>query len=507
MMRSSALARHGEAMKIGLPRKFIALVGTAALVVAGCSASGDRVADTAPSARAGTAPNTAPPSTAAPTTDAAASGFADEVLPIIQDNCASCHTGDGSGASHMAMDTVGQLVPAANFIANAVGERYMPPWPASDAGLPFHDNRRLSDEQIQSIVDWAKASAKVDLPEDTPVVPTRVNAAGVEPDVTMTGEPYRGTLDLPDDYRCRIYDPSLPETSYLQGLEFIGDQEPVVHHALVFASTADARDAANQADAADVGPGFNCTNFVDFGVGTTTLVNSWAPGQVPLTFPKDTGIEMGAGDFFVVQIHYHYGSTTMDLPPDQSTLVADFADDATIAAAGGSLDPLTLTVLTPPAEIPCAPGVEGPLCDRATAILDSLETLAGDEAGEIEITAEQALAAYDGILEECGMTSTDVAAMTDGTARAWCTYPAVPGRIVSLWGHMHSLGSSFRMTLNPGEPDEPTDDVVLTADDTLLIECSWDRSLDAHGAEPRYILWAEGTFDEMCYSQVVVRPL
>jgi hypothetical protein len=226
-----------------------------------------------------------------------------------------------------------------------------------------------------------------------------------------------------------------------------------------------------------------------------------------------------------VQIHYHYGSTTMDLPPDQSTLVADFADDATIAAAGGSLDPLTLTVLTPPAEIPCAPGVEGPLCDRATAILDSLETLAGDEAGEIEITAEQALAAYDGILEECGMTSTDVAAMTDGTARAWCTYPAVSGRIVSLWGHMHSLGSSFRMTLNPGEPGErvlldiprwdydwqllyfPTDDVVLTADDTLLIECSWDRSLDAHGAEPRYILWAEGTFDEMCYSQVVVRPL
>lgn len=526
-------------MQTRVTRSFGAVLGVLALVVGACSTGSGGTASTdaqanestsssAPESSATSSPTaesstSAVPATASPTTEQPFNAFIDEVLPIIQDNCASCHTGDGSGATHMPMNTVGQIIAGSTFIATAVSDRYMPPWPASDAGLPFHSNRRLSDEQVDSIVGWAQANVESGLPDDTPVVPTRTISASIEADVTMRGEPYRGSLERPDDYRCQIYDPALDSTSYLQGLEFIGDQKPVVHHSLVFAATADARDAANAADAAEPGPGFNCTNFVNFDTGTTTLVNSWAPGQDPLSFPADTGFQMGAGDFFVVQIHYHYGSSTVDLPADQSTLMADFADEATIAAAGGSLDPLTLTVYTPPAEIPCTAGVEGPLCDRGAAMLADIETLFGADASQLGITEQQAIAYFDDNLRDCGMDPAEVATMTDGTARAWCSYPAEPGRIVSLWGHMHSLGASFRLTLNPGEPDErilldipkwdyawqllyfPTEDVTVTADDTLLIECSWDRSLDAHGAEPRYILWAEGTFDEMCYSQVVVR--
>jgi hypothetical protein len=100
----------------------------------------------------------------------------------------------------MPMDNVGQLVAGAGFIAGAISERFMPPWPASDAGLDFHGDRRLTDQQIQRVVEWVEGGAVVDVPENTPVVPTRRSYEPVEPDVTMTGAPYRGTLDLVDDY-------------------------------------------------------------------------------------------------------------------------------------------------------------------------------------------------------------------------------------------------------------------------------------------------------------------
>ena len=73
------------------------------------------------------------------------------------------------------------------------------------------------------------------------------------------------------------------------------------------------------------------------------------------------------------------------------------------------------------------------------------------------------------------------------------------------------------MTLNPGTPDEtilldiPTwnfewqlnyplvEPVTVKRGDTLRIECTWDRSLK-YTSEPRYLLFSEGTEDEMCFS-------
>ena len=45
----------------------------------------------------------------------------------------------------------------------------------------------------------------------------------------------------------------------------------------------------------------------------------------------------------------------------------------------------------------------------------------------------------------------------------------------------------------------------MKAGDTIRVECSWDRSLMPN-PEPRYVTWAEGTEDEMCYSAVTSRP-
>ena len=90
---------------------------------------------------------------------------------------------------------------------------------------------------------------------------------------------------------------------------------------------------------------------------------------------------------------------------------------------------------------------------------------------------------------------------------------------MSVFGHLHEIGTAFRMTLNPGTASEtvildiptwsfewqlgytPSEEIVIDRGDTVRIECWWDRSLSTND-EPRYIVWAEGTGDEMCYSAI-----
>ncbi len=409
----------------------------------------------------------------------------------------------------MPMNKASQVAKGASFISTAVSTAYMPPWPAGDGDVAFHGDRRLSDEQIRKIVDWANAGAVLDVADDTALVPTRIAYEPIEADVTMVGQPYRGSLVDTDDYHCQVYDPQLSSESYLQGLEVLPDQTAIVHHALVFAVPAQQRQRVQSVDDATAEPGFPCGGL---GIGGRMgqLITSWAPGQAPTAFPEDTGVRMSPSDFLVMQIHYHYDAAKLELPPDESALAVDFASAEAIAEG---LDPLELTLYLAPAEIPCTDGLVGPLCDRAAAVVD-LQTRANALGGFVA----------DGLLAQCGQSATDFATMTTGVVTATCDLPAAPGQVVSLWGHMHELGASYRMVLNPGTDSErvlldipkwdfdwqllynPVDDIVLAPGDIIRVECTWDRSLHDYGAEPRYILWSEGTADEMCYSQIVTRP-
>jgi hypothetical protein len=449
----------------------------------------------------------------------AADGFASSVLTIMQDKCASCHTGNGPGTGHLRLDTAKDVAAAAKGISTAVTNRVMPPWPASNKGLSFKANRSLSDKELNAVVAWANGGAALDVAPTTPVVPAKQVVTPLKRDAVMKGLPYKGSTAMGDDYHCQIYDPKLTKASFLQGMDLEPDQTKVVHHGLLFHAKAASRPQAEALDAAEPANGWTCFGFPSLGRGgrggggDLTQIMSWGPGQAPEVLPADTGVAMEAGDYFVMQVHYHYEAETDSLPPDESSLVVDFASDAALAAAGGKLAPVTLSLYLGAAEIPCASTQSGPLCDRSAAV-EKLVGSFGPFAGFIA----------NGLLAQCGGKVEDFAAMTTGVASSKCDLPAHPGEIVSVWGHEHEIGSTFRMTLNPGTPNEkiildipqwsfqwqlnyyPTEKIVLKASDTIRVECSWDRSRAKSGAEPRYITWSEGTNDEMCFSQIVTRP-
>ena len=126
----------------------------------------------------------------------------------------------------------------------------------------------------------------------------------------------------------------------------------------------------------------------------------------------------------------------------------------------------------------------------------------------------------DFFLNQCGATVSDFASMTDGTAWSTCDLRVRnPGRIYAVYGHMHELGQSIRLTLNPDTPEErvlldiadwdfewqfgysPLEDIIIESDDTIRVDCAWNRERGQSEAVG-YILWSDGTGDEMCFSSI-----
>ena len=93
--------------------------------------------------------------------------------------------------------------------------------------------------------------------------------------------------------------------------------------------------------------------------------------------------------------------------------------------------------------------------------------------------------------------------------------------IVAAGPHMHLLGRSLKMTLNPGREDAKViidvpnynfDDqsaiflktpIAVNPGDTIRVECTFDPTLrqkipQLKSLEPRYVTWGEGSSDEMC---------
>jgi hypothetical protein len=101
-----------------------------------------------------------------------------------------------------------------------------------------------------------------------------------------------------------------------------------------------------------------------------------------------------------------------------------------------------------------------------------------------------------------------------------------PMTVLAAAGHMHLLGRQIKLEVNPDTPEARTvlnikvwdfDDqgarpirpVHLDAGDTVRVTCrhvQWlrDKLPAFEGQEEKYVVWGEGTTDEMCLGMLSV---
>jgi hypothetical protein len=207
-------------------------------------------------------------STSGASTAAAADGqaagqsvtFTKDVAPILQAKCQDCHR-VGSMAP-MSLVTYEDVRPWAKAIRDRVRTRQMPPWHIDRTiGVQkFKNDMSLSDDQINTIVQWIDAGAPVGNPKDMPA-PRQWPADNEwqatrllgQPDIVLTSQPYTMSAQHQDVWFRPVNEIPITEPRWVRAVEMRPSSMPgrkIIHHAVAYLDqddkdTADVPGSAN----------------------------------------------------------------------------------------------------------------------------------------------------------------------------------------------------------------------------------------------------------------------
>ncbi len=316
--------------------------------------------------------------------------------------------------------------------------------------------------------------------------------------------PYTPNKDLADDYRCFLLNPNLTQDTYVSAYEIFPDQADLVHHVILFTASASAIPQAEATDRSDDGPGWTCFGGTEVaGAGSlSSSLGVWAPGGGRVDFPTGTVKRLKAGTQIIMQVHYNV--TGGELKPDATRAEITTTSDTSLKILNGFQVASAVEIRCPGAY----PTDVNDRCHRSYAqkqvedpgVNESLHLVCGTNSGLY--------------------TSRDVGA---GDAQDVSCKMIVrrQGDALGAFGHMHLRGKSLKMELNPDTADAKVvldiphwnfknqeqywleEPIALNVGDIIKITCVYDNSgpipgPDGAPLEPRYIIWGEGTTDEMC---------
>ncbi len=336
--------------------------------------------------------------------------------------------------------------------------------------------------------------------------PLRAGESRIEVRMPTAYSPSAPTGVGTDDYRCFLLDPKVAKDSFVTGFNVLPGNPDVVHHVILFRVPPAFVAEAEQKDDETPGQGWTCFGTSGMGSGGDSIddapwLGAWAPGGAEQLYGDGLGEEFDAGSRIVMQVHYNLAAGTQ---PDTSAAELRLTQDPATTVLETKLLPAQV-------ELPCRPGrARSKLCDRAEAMKDVMARF-----GPAGRTAD-----YLHLL--CGSTPVG--------PRQSCTREIEETETIrGVAGHMHLLGKSIRIETNPGtsrartildvpvwdfdnQRSRPTPPIRLTRGDTIRVTCEHSQELRDHdpafaGQPDRYVVWGEGTTDEMCLGILLVsRP-
>jgi hypothetical protein len=232
--------------------------------------------------------------------------FNDDIAPIIYNNCTECHRPNEIGA-FLPFENYSDVYNNRYLIAYAIsyddrhGEPLMPPWPPDREYSTLLDERYLTDEEIQLVLDWIDEDASEGNQPEYPIPEFPDGSTIGNPDIILEmEEPYFIAGDYQDKYRCYVLPLNNDEEISMSAIEFRPGNREAVHHAIITyvpAGTADYLD--NQ----DPGYGYECYGGFNLPY-ETDLIGGYAPGVTSVEYPEDIGRTLPANSDIIVQLHY-----------------------------------------------------------------------------------------------------------------------------------------------------------------------------------------------------------
>jgi mono/diheme cytochrome c family protein len=239
--------------------------------------------------------------------------YAEHVAPIINSSCVNCHRPGQIGP--MSLLEYKDVRPWAKSIKQVVADRTMPPWHADPAYGEFHNERRLTDAQIQTLSAWVDQGAQpgnLELAPKPEIDTSTIWAIG-EPDRVFEMAEYAVPDDVEDQYMHFLIPAAYEEDKDIIAMEIRAGAPEMVHHVLVFALPP--------------GMGENSV-FEDGGTALRSdFITGWAPGTDPLTYKDTYAKRLKKGHNLLFQVHYHKVPGPGTGAIDKSQLAVRFADE------------------------------------------------------------------------------------------------------------------------------------------------------------------------------------
>ena len=153
--------------------------------------------------------------------------FNKDVLPILQKNCQNCHR--PGEIAPFSLLTYTDARPWAKAMKVAVATKKMPPWFA-EVGH-FANDRRLSDGDINTLVNWVDQGAPEGDAKDKPAPITFQDGWNIKPDMI---------IEMPKDFHVKakgtinyqniLVKANFPEDTWVVAAEMRAGNPKVVHH-------------------------------------------------------------------------------------------------------------------------------------------------------------------------------------------------------------------------------------------------------------------------------------
>jgi len=253
--------------------------------------------------------------------------FSKDVAPILYKNCATCHR-PGEPAP-MSLLTYHDARPWAKSIREYVLRGQMPPWHATEPRGTFLNDRRLTESDKNTLIQWADAGAPEGNPKDVPPAPKFVEGWQIgKPDVVLTmPQPFEVEAKGTIDYQYFTVPTNFTEDKWVQAMEIRPGVRSVVHHVIVYMKQPEGTAIVSafkpvlpvmpQRNRPNVGGAARNRN-----VGPGVFLAGTAPGSPPMVFQPDEAIKIPAGSQLVFQMHYTANGKTVE---DQTSLGLIFA--------------------------------------------------------------------------------------------------------------------------------------------------------------------------------------
>ena len=238
--------------------------------------------------------------------------FHKDVEPLLQARCQSCHR--PGEAAPMSLLSYAEVRPWVKAIKEAVLVRKMPPWFADPAHGSFANDRRISQQEIDTLVAWADSGAKEgDLKDAPKPVAFAEGWAMGKPDLTIEmPEPYEVPASGTVEYTYLVVPTGFTEDRRVQQVEVRPGNRAVVHHIVMIVRPPGVKYIPDaQIGHAYVPPKKETPHKPDTGQGLLQggqggieIAGVYVPGGLPYVLKPGQARLIPKGSDIIFQMHY-----------------------------------------------------------------------------------------------------------------------------------------------------------------------------------------------------------